>query len=53
MIEDKLSQDQRIRLEALAQTIAYQGMRQASPEVTTKTAATFEKYIRGEATSTQ
>ena len=51
MHEDKLTHDERLRLEALAQAIQAQGVvRTGAPpsaEVVVETAKTFEKYVSG------
>lgn len=49
MIEDKLSKDQRIRLECLAQAVASSAIiGQANTETLIIKAARFEKFIVGE-----
>jgi hypothetical protein len=48
MIEDKLTIDERIRLEALAQAVAWCARLGASPSTTIQTAKDFERYIRDE-----
>lgn len=46
MIEDKLSHDERLRLECVAQAIAF-GMRNSSSvEGVIHTAARFEKFVK-------
>ena len=51
MIEDKLTRDERIRLEALAQGIASQGMQSLQPEALLVRAKKFEAWIRDGVTS--
>jgi hypothetical protein len=50
MIEDKLTADQRLRLECLAQAVQHEGIshRQSSPEVVVETAGRFATFVRGE-----
>lgn len=48
MIEDKLTRDERIRLEALAQAVAINAMRNLQPNLIIQDAQKLEKYIRGE-----
>lgn len=49
MTEDKLTHDERLRLECLAQATALFTMsgNKPSPEILTKTAEAFEVYVRG------
>ena len=46
MMEDKLSTDQRVRLECLAQAVARAGHTKHTEEVI-KDAEQFEQYVRG------
>lgn len=48
MIEDKLTRDERIRLESLAQAVASSGMHQEGTETIIHKAKRFETYIRSE-----
>lgn len=48
MIEDQLTRDERIRLEALSQAVQRYAMRAAGPDEITSTAAAFEQWIRGD-----
>lgn len=51
MIEDKLTPDQRIRLEALAQSIMANAPVRPSTEKIVSDARVFERWIKGEAAS--
>jgi len=49
MIEDKLTRDQRIRLECLNQANIAHAVRSGGPTVILETAGRFEKFIKDEA----
>jgi hypothetical protein len=46
MIEDKLSQEQRLRLECLAQANITHAARPAGPSVVVETARKFEDFVK-------
>ena len=52
MVEDKLSHDERLKLECLAQSIAFNayvhGPHPANPAKIIYAAEVFEKYVKGE-----
>jgi len=48
MIEDKLTREERIRLEALAQANITHAIRSAGPTVVVETAKKFEKFVTGD-----
>lgn len=48
MIEDKLTHDERLRLECIAQSIAFHTMKNNSTEIIIETASRFEKFIKVE-----
>lgn len=47
MVEDKLSRDERLRLECVAQAVAYSQMKQVIPRDIVSAAKEFEEYISG------
>lgn len=47
MIEDKLTHDERLRLECVAQSVANNAMQRASVEKIVSDARAFEEFIRG------
>lgn len=51
MIEDKLTHDERLRLECIAQANASKGMSGGDPAAVLKAAAMYEKFIRDGAVS--
>lgn len=48
MIEDKLTHDERLRLECLAQAVAKNAMKNTSDEQIVETAARYEAFVKGE-----
>jgi hypothetical protein len=48
MIEDKLNQEQRIRLECLAQSVVAHAVRPTGPSGILETAKKFEKFVKDE-----
>jgi hypothetical protein len=53
MIEDKLTKEERLRLECLNQAVQRNVMKPASNDEILETAKEFEKYIRGPAFTTE